>query len=241
MKLLSVDLGTRNLAWCILHRTPSSEAQWAVAPFHGFCVSIESWRLVDIVEEGSTETAEVNLNEIDIAKVVPWFTAVLRKYREELTCGVELALIEAQPTGRFVPGASKTISNVKTKVLSHILQSFLLDHGVSDVRFISPKVKLKDAKHLMDDPSDYRQHKKAARTLTDTCVAVIDANTPASSWQTWWTDRTGKRDDLADALLQGICAKLKTPQKPKTVKAPKKKKGKVEAPAIPAPDFELDV
>lgn len=241
MKILSVDLGTRNLAWCILHREPSPAPEWKQAPFHGYRVSIDAWRLVDIVEEGSAEVEEVNLNEIDIAKVVPWFTAVLRKYREELTGGIQTAFIEAQPTGRFVPGASKTISNVKTKVLSHILQSFLLDHGVEDVRFISPKVKLKDAKHLMDDPSDYRQHKKAARTLTDSCVAHIDRCNAGSTWNTWWSERVGKRDDLADALLQGICAKLSKPKVKKAKTEKRAKKAKVTPVPIPAPDFELEV
>lgn len=250
MKILSVDLGTRNLAWCILTRTASSVSCWAEAPFRGYSVEVHSMKLLDILEEGRTDAEkeavksdEINLNDIDIAKVVPWFTSTLKKYKEELS-QVDHAYIEAQPTGRFVPGG-KTVNNVKTKVLSHILQSFLLDHGVPRVQFISPKVKLKDAQHLMEDPLDYRQHKKAARLLTTQCFLHIDKQL-ASNWSKWWDEKTGKKDDLADAFLQGICAafpkpeKVKRPRKEKAEPAIKKKKKTTDLQAVPAPSFAFE-
>jgi hypothetical protein len=216
-KVLSVDLGTRNLAWCTLVRQSTNETAWEIPPFRGHSIAICSWRLVDIAEEGRSEedkaanpSESLNLNDTDIAKIVPWFTNVLKKYTDELTSGVEVAFLEAQPTGRFVPGG-KTISNVKTKVLSHILQSFLLDHNVKDVKFVSPAVKLKDAQHFMEDVADYREHKKAARLQTLFVLQKLKDEKcfeESLDWQEWYTTLKGKKDDLADSLLQGLCAAL---------------------------------
>ena len=254
MKLLSVDLGTRNLAWCVLTREASTKDAWKEAPFCGSEVHILNWTLVDVVEEGRTEeetafisSDDVNINDLDVAKLVPWFTAVLTKYTAQLTDGIDIALLEAQPTGRFMGG--KTVSNIKTKVLSHILQSFLLDHGVKIVQFISPKTKLKHAQHLMEDVNDYREHKKAARTLTLLCLDQLERD-HASPWKAWYVTKKGKKDDLADAFLQGVCAALPKPKKARKRKsvdpeAPPKKTAKklkmdVALPSAPDVGFLLD-
>ena len=210
MRILSVDLGVRNLAWCVLERnTSSKDPKWAAAPFTGMSVEVVAWKLVDISEYrtdgGSNETDPLNLNDMDIARCVPLFIAALKAHRDELS-SVDMALLEAQPVGRVFGGmSSKLVSNVKTKVLSHILQAFLLEHGVKDIRFVSPRTKHKDLE--MEDKSDYREHKKAAVEATGKAMEIV-----GGAFLPWWQTRKGKKDDLADCFLQGIlCARKKVP------------------------------
>ena len=110
-------------------------------------------------------------------------------------------MIEAQPTGHMLPGG-KSISNIKTKVLSHLLQAFYVQHGIA-VRFVSPACKLRDAKHLMEDAADYGNHKKAAVKLTMEALMALDGK-----WLTHFQHQKRKKDDLADAFLQGVCGDL---------------------------------
>ena len=73
MKILSVDLGVRNLAWCVLERTPDKTTPaFQPAPFHAQRVKVLAWRVVDIVKQAGV-TEEVNLNKTDVAACVPWF------------------------------------------------------------------------------------------------------------------------------------------------------------------------
>jgi hypothetical protein len=233
MKILSVDLGVRNLAWCVLDRTPDkTAAAFQAAPFHGQRVKVHAWRVVDIVKQAGVEE-EVNLNKTDVSACVPWFVTTIEHFWEELTSGVELAVLEAQPTARVMSHGERCVSNIRTKVLSHVLQAMLLKAKIP-VQFVSPSVKLKDAKDLMADAKDYREHKKAAIILTNRAVESLDATA-----QTLWADAKGKRDDMADALLQGVCFAVK---RVKTTRAPKRKRAAVsdmefEDGDVPAPDI----
>ena len=166
MKYLSVDLGVRNLAWCVLELVPSKDPRFQTIPYQGSKPIIHAWRLVDITED---ESEEVNFQTVDISQCVPWFIKTLRKYWEEISI-VDVALIEAQPTGRMLP-SGVCINNIRTKVLSHILQALLLDKNI-EVRFVSPAKKLKDA--IMKDPTKYKDHKKAAVELTNDATQSMD-------------------------------------------------------------------
>ena len=221
MRFLSVDLGVRNLAWCVMTRMPSKAEAWKAPPFHGQEVQVHHWRVIDVLQEAGM-TEEVNLNEVDIAFCVPWFVAAVKKFWAEMTDGVTLACLEAQPTARIMTGG-RAVSNIRTKVLSHILQAMLLEQGIA-VKFVSPSKKLKDAVDLMVDASSYREHKKAAIALTDSCIATV-----SEDWTAHWRGIKGKRDDMADAFLQGVCCSLKE-------KIHKAKKRKTEA----APEYEIE-
>ena len=228
MRVLSVDLGARNLAWCVLDREKSSDPCWECAPFRGQCVKVLAWRVVDIVKEAGVEE-EVNLNKTDIATCVPWFVSAIKTWWAEMTEGVELAVLEAQPTARVMNHGERCVNNVRTKVLSHVLQAFLLERNIP-VQFVSPAVKLRDAKDLMADASEYREHKKAAVLLTSRACAVLDETTRAT-----WETTKGKRDDLADAFLQGVCFSVKKPRKAKKREVPVFEPD--EDDEVPAPDI----
>ena len=211
MRVLSVDLGSRNFAWCVLDRSKSCDKKWEEPPFRGWHVQVCDWRVVDIVQEAGVQE-EVNLNKTDIATCVPWFVTTLKKWWSQLTDGVELAVLEAQPTARVMNHGERCVNNVRTKVLSHILQAFLLEKNIP-VQFVSPAVKLRDAKDLMADASEYREHKKAAILLTSRAMMVLEEQTRRQ-----WETTKGKKDDLADAFLQGVCFAVKDPSRKKAVK-----------------------
>ena len=203
MRVLSIDVGLRNLAWCLLSRSASQELKWQGAPWWGNEVHIINWKVVDIVEHsGIKET--INLNKTDIASIVPWFMKCLEDNKEILGENIDLVLIENQPSGHTL-GSGVSISNVKTKVLSHILQAFFVARNIP-VKFVSSSNKLKDAGEFMTDSSQYTQHKKAAKALTEKCMEEM-----GEGFVAMWKAFKGKKDDLADAFLQGISSSLELP------------------------------
>ena len=196
MRVASFDLGVRNLAWCVLTRP--DQGSWPPT------VTIHAWKLIDI-SGGSIK----DLNSIDIATCVPLMSKTLKEHAADFE-GVEHVFLEQQPVSRG------GVSNIKTKVLSHICQSFFcaLDIPVS---FVSAKLKLSDMK---EDAETYKERKKLAIKRTSEGMLVV-----GGEWRTWWEARHGKRDDLADAFLQGCMANVPTVK----VKRPRKKL-KVETP-----------
>lgn len=232
MRVLSVDLGVRNLAWCVLERVPDKTSAFAEAPFHGQRVQVLHWRVVDIVKQAGVEE-DVNLNKTDVAACVPWFVTTMEMFWDEVTSGVDLAVLEAQPTARVMTHGGRCVSNIRTKVLSHVLQAMLLRAKIP-VQFVSPSVKLKDAKEIMADAADYREHKKAAIILTNRALDSLDEHA-----RSLWSASKGKRDDLADAFLQGVCFKVKKTAAKR--RAPKRKRDEgFELDDVPAPDMPLD-
>jgi len=213
-----------------MDRTPSSGEIWKDPPFNGNSIAIREWKVDDVVKlfAPQDEWINVNLNQTDIATIVPWFIDFLDLRAKELCPpGLELALIEAQPTGHVLPGG-KSISNIKTKVLSHLLQAFYVRNKVA-VKFVSPARKLKYATEYMKDKTEYSSHKKGAILLTEASIVLCGIH-----WVDFWVKKKGKKDDLADAFLQGVCAELE-------VKENKKKTGKKRRNAVlDLPQFEED-
>ena len=183
MRVVSIDLGVRNLAWCVLTRP--ERGSWPPTD-----VYLHAWKLVDI--SGGTIK---DLNATDIATCVPLMTKTLKEHAKDFE-GIEHVFLETQPVSRG------GVSNIKTKVLSHICQSFFcaLDIPVS---FVSAKLKLSDTKE--DTETTYKQRKKLAVTRASEGMVVV-----GGEWKTWWEARRGKRDDLADAFLQGCMANIPT-------------------------------
>jgi hypothetical protein len=95
----------------------------------------------------------------------------------------DLVLLESQPMG------IAAARNLKTKVLSHILQSKLIEMGV-EVVFRSPRLKLRD----MPEQGTYAQNKKYAVQET---LRLIKG----TEWEEYFVGHD-KKDDLADCYLQ---------------------------------------
>lgn len=169
-------------------------------------LEIHEWKIVDIIEDSS-----ININEATMEELIRLSAfkigEVIKLWK---SCKPEVVYLENQPLGQMA-------RNIKTKTLSHVMQALLIAEGIPVV-FVSPKKKLKD----MQAQGSYSDNKKfaiaASSKLLDDCGLV--------TWKNWFDELGGKRDDLADALLQGYfsakAALLK--QQPKKKRAPTKKR-----------------
>lgn len=210
MRVLSFDVGTKHLAMCELVTEESN-------------FTICKWTVETCVPD------ESNVNEMSINDIAPLFAQYATpKVKEWLRPDVivDAVYIENQPMG--LRGSAR---NLKTKVLSHILQCLLMVERPSlKVHFINPSLKLKDM--VRDGPSSYYANKKFAASKTLELIKsenCLNQNYCKSMYETY-----KKKDDLADAFLQGLYAsKLvhteyvsKAHKKTKTKNGPKAKKSK---------------
>jgi hypothetical protein len=159
--------------------------------------TILEWDVVDIIEDEA-----LNVNKTSVEDLVKVSAANFGDVVAKWSC--EVAYLELQPLGQMA-------RNVKTKTLSHIFQAMLLARGIR-VEFVSPKLKLAGL-----DAGSYGQNKKFA---VDTAYKFV-ADSP---WKET-LDRAKKKDDLADALVQGIYAARAelTPRPAKRKREPKQK------------------
>jgi hypothetical protein len=81
----------------------------------------------------------------------------------------------------------------------------------------------------MKDASQYSEHKKAALALTAKCMSEL-----GPGYEAMWKGFKGKKDDLADAFLQGVCSSLE----PTKAKAPKRKRDTKKKPEKNMPLFD---
>jgi len=180
MKFLSFDVGTKNLSYCYLDITKET-------------FQILDWSVDNVLP------VDINVNTTPIADIAPHFyNYALNKSKIWLQKEIDFVFIENQPMG-FRGGAR----NLKTKILSHILQVLLINQKPElKISFINPSLKLKDFNR--EKKSTYAQNKKFAiqKTIeilksseclnTDFCQNIID--------------KSKKKDDLADSFLQGLIA-----------------------------------
>lgn len=250
--VLSFDLGIRNLAVCALGITPLTEKlPYGVTDIEfAELLHVYLWEVIDILEETST----TGCKEVSIDAAAAFLLNALERRRDALfQFGVCVGVvIEQQPGGKFV--------NVRMKALSHVLQSFFHIHtrGTIPICFLSAKRKLKgmstnvattetDAKTTAElatetatetttktskaAHSKYKANKTFAldqtRTLLDKLGNGTDANELFNSVK--------KKDDLADAFLQGVrymydhYVNLKPPRKRKaSINPSQKRKASVE-------------
>jgi len=215
LRVLSVDLGTRNLAWFtgIVHTISTTEdakaqgaSQHQSAPpirvplSHVKSVRTESWEVVDIVPPECTE----NLNSVRVEDFVPWLCAAFEVHKASMLYDrsgspAELVFLEQQPLGTGEAAAR----NIKTKVLSHVLQALIIHElgSAIPIYFISPKKKLRHASLVLGHaPTSYSENKKAAKLLAPILLEQLGDDDTSKTFR----KRKGKKDDLADAMLQAV-------------------------------------
>lgn len=198
MRVLSVDVGIRHLAW--FAGEIEGRVGEGVSPLcHVTCVLEQhNWQVVDIVPKGIT-----NVNEVRVEELVPWMLAAFHQHKPSMLGHdgtLERVYLEQQPLGSG-PAAAR---NIKTKVLSHILQALILQEIPSlAVVFVSPRKKIRHAALVLGHaPETYNDNKKAAKLLAPRLLRDLGALKLAD----WYERAKGKKDDLADSLLQAIYA-----------------------------------
>lgn len=200
MRILSVDVGIRHLAW--FRGVMRGAVNGGATPLSHVSRVDETaeWHVEDIVPaDGPT-----NVNEIRVEDVVPWMLAAFHKHKASMLgpqeSPVERVFLEQQPLGTGQAAAR----NIKTKVLSHILQVLIVQElPGARIAFVSPRKKIRHAALVLGHaPETYNDNKKAAKLLAPRLLRVLGAPLLAE----WFERARGKKDDLADALLQGVYA-----------------------------------
>lgn len=186
---LSFDIGLRNLAACKL------TVDTATKEF-----AIRQWEVLSAVPD------DLNVNKTPIEDLCPLFSTLCYAHVADWIHNVDTVFIESQPMGRT--------RNLKTKVLSHILQTILLKAGQDagrtlTIQFVHPTLKLKN----MVGERTYRKNKAFAVQETDRLLR--DALNQAPEAQGLFIGK--KRDDLADCFLQGYLACWCEPKKERKV------------------------
>lgn len=218
MRVLSFDVGVKNLAACCLEVDASGQFQ------------ILDWDVYNVVQEGT------NVNKTSLEILAPQFYDFCHSKLEAwLGCepGQSCArvFIETQPMGGR--GGAR---NLKTKVMSHMLQCQIRSYRPDvPVSFVHPSLKLKDMPRL-EPKSSYRANKLYAIQKTEEYLNGTDNISGPEITQKFAKAKAKKRDDLADSFLQGLIAALMyergqivEPTEPKEtkVKKPAAKKRKV--------------
>jgi hypothetical protein len=190
MRVISFDMGLRNLAWCDL----------TLKPTEGGCVieTIHQWKVKSCIDD------DVNVNASSLDFMIKPFVQLCTETLDSLSKDpIDAFLIESQPMGhgRSFGGTSMGGSprNLKTKVLSHILQSLILLRWPDMIiQFISPTLKMRECPIPFRERT-YKDNKKWAITKTEDLVKDLDTKVFGDG-----IFEGSKKDDLADCFLQGF-------------------------------------
>lgn len=175
--ILSIDVGWKHLAYCLMLETNE----------------IQEWEIINLCNE------DVNVNTLSIELLIETCKKGIEKFVNEKSLLLNsyqlnekkdaVVFIEAQPMGPFT-------KNIKTKILSHILQ-YLFSLQNFKVQFISSKKKLKS---VVTEKLTYQKLKKKA---IEHATELLD-----EKWKKYFLNFKGKKDDLADCFLQGYYGKM---------------------------------
>ncbi len=188
-RLLSFDVGTKNLSFCDLSVDSSMSFE------------VHAWTVASTVPRG------INVNKTPLWDLAPPFYKYVRSNVTSWLWNadgspkpMDRVLIENQPMGGR--GAAR---NLKTKVLSHILQCAILESRPDlNVSFVHPGLKLKDMpKPLEGGKTTYRENKMYAIQKTAEYIQT-DLCKNKDACKELYLDKKMKKDDLADAFLQGL-------------------------------------
>jgi hypothetical protein len=184
MKVLSFDVGTKHLALCYLE------------VFEDGSFEILDWSVKSCVPD------DINVNTTSIEKLAPCFAKHIEEHlhpwTSDLSKDLEYVFIESQPMGGFRGSAR----NLKTKILSHVLQCAIhVKRPNVPIHFVSPSLKLKDRVYEGKKPSYYDNKKYAVEKTTLFLDSSMCKNTEYC--KTVFNQKKMKRDDFADAFLQG--------------------------------------
>lgn len=188
--VLSFDMGVRNLAACLVQAAQPTDNSGGFRVLH--------WEVLDLFP-GRRAKAKPSISECN-QRLQPALTSLLSR----LPCQPTAVAIESQPAGR-----SAAVGNTRMKVLSHCVEAFcaLRLPGVP-VRFVAPR-----ARYALCDPDSVaaacdkklkasRRYTLRKRMCADACEAMLN-QLQEPGWLQMYKEHS-KRDDLADALLQGL-------------------------------------
>jgi len=197
LRVLSIDMGTRHLALAKLR-----------VDADGF--DVERWEVLDVASAAGM--GDTDIGGSSTGQLVPIFTKALPPLLPSWLDGVDALYIEQQPLG-----GSRGVSNAPTYGLSVLLHGLcLLQRPDVRVVYVSPQKKLRGLRGAEDEPATdgdgddaanskkrYRDNKKL---VIGRAQQWLDHSPRTQAWGAWFRAVGGKRDDYADALVQGVVA-----------------------------------
>jgi hypothetical protein len=204
----SYDIGIRNLAFACLEFSGKDAC------------TLHQWHNVDCAAVTGAQDADFNKTKIEVVvRLITQAWAVSL----DILCPTEPwpthIYIETQPVGGgFARG--RGTGNIKMKVVSHCLQAFLITHWAAQARtfhkdppciqFISPQTKLTGIATLpvtitTKSKNSYVRAKQMSISACPVVLRMIGQEDRAAEFETL----NEKKDDLADAFLQGYYAGMR--------------------------------
>ena len=224
MKVLSWDVGTKTLSYCLLEVVDG-------AP------TVHAWETIDVhAEAGLSDKAKPTMKE-DAEYVVD---VMHRRYAGLWAHGLDAVIIEQQPAG-----GSNRFCSVRMKSISHVIHAYFYAQQLGaetriPISFVSPSSKLvgMDTGETAADSAarrdgdrtamgaKYRRNKKHA---VDTTARLLADMAGADAARATFEAAAKKQDDLSDCFLlayafvrKSTAVKRKAPaRKPAARKAPK--------------------
>lgn len=206
MLILSIDPGVINLGYCILDVPEtlqfSASGEDPQTLLHERAQellrqsTVIHWECANILQEcglkGKTKS-------YTIEKLVTILVQWLKKTQDSRPIP-DLIFIESQPVaGR---GGAR---NLKSKTLSHVLQTYYAMQGCQNICFVHALTKMKLTKPVAPRLKGKQRYTATKKAAIQACAELIKVQ-PASLQQMYAESK--KRDDLADSLLMAISSLL---------------------------------
>jgi hypothetical protein len=200
MRIVSFDIGIKNLSYCIEDVKDETKNSSNIDIENYFKTNIEiiHWDLINIAEE------KENANKISMFEINKRIVKALDKIRD-IFLDSNIILLEQQPMNGF------GCNNVKMGRIAIILQTYFIIYGIHNekssiehVTFVSPKNKLKLHPNIEKVNEIKKKYKKAydqnKKIAIDCCELLINNNEKLIEI----FSNKKKKDDYADSLLNGL-------------------------------------
>lgn len=187
---VSVDVGTKNLAYCVMDADePHVIYEWNVISLYDepHSAGPEERRREPRKKEEREQKRALGLVEIGV-QLARWFDYLQMNRGEKRVCGV---VIENQ----IAPIAS----NMKS--IQCMIAQYFITNGITCVHFLSAANKLKG--FIGNGNKGCLSYKERKALAVACCRDLLQKNAQLSPWLAYM-DAHKKKDDLADAYMQGV-------------------------------------
>lgn len=213
-KILSFDVGMRNLSFCMIEYSYApvathEDVATTKHPWSNFCVL--HWEVLDILDEKSSNAKTINIHKVSqqLMDVLNSRLHLVQNHDIDYIC------VEQQPMGGF--GNKKNSGSVRMKLMQHVILNFYELYyrwhsrsKIPEITSISAGNKLKcvlDSQNMVTEPLSktldlpYKQRKQKA---VEYCSQIMQWIQPVPEEAKALWDERKKQDDLADCFMQAV-------------------------------------